>query len=204
MPYNKKRRYPENGCPKYYQPFSAPLFLGLCQPGNFMIFHKHLRDADLPVFCSARLPRCFCVGKRLPPAGRPRCPAPKRPAPERSAVSEQSTAVALAFCTKREQMSYSKSRVHNTLSAENIATGSAPSAFFAPCRLQGDFVCSIRRAGKSTALRALPATQPTSSHLERPMSAPPGIASRPDERPELVPSMGPAPLDHMSRLRRHA
>lgn len=112
--------------------------------------------------------------------------------------------LSFAFCTKREQMSYSKSRVQNTLSAENIAAGSAPSAFFAPCRLQGDFVCSIRRAGKSTALRALPATLPTSSHLERPMSAPPGIASRPDERPELVPSMGPAPLDHMSRLRCHA
>ena len=48
VPYNKKRRYPEYCCPKYYQPFSDPLFLGLCQPGNFMIFHKHLRDADLP------------------------------------------------------------------------------------------------------------------------------------------------------------
>ena len=91
VPYNKKRRYPEYCCPKYYQPFSDPLFLGLCQPGNFMIFHKHLRDADLPVCCSARLPRCFCVGKRLPPAGMPRCPAPKRPAPDRSAVSVQST-----------------------------------------------------------------------------------------------------------------
>lgn len=124
----------------------------------------------------------------------------------RTALQFQSRALrwfSSAFCTKREQMSYSKGGVH-TLSDENIATGSAPSAFFAPCRLQGDFVCSIRRAGKSTALRALPATLPTSSHLERPMSAPPGIASRPDERPELVPSMGPAPLDHMSRLRRHA